>query len=147
VPVLSRANLKARDESKITLFANKGEAIVFWLSVAGLIFLAIISVFRYYSNKSLYMSESEKQTLLSKVDNLERTNQLYLSQLDSLKTVLHHNEMQIHTLSEELQKLKATWSKKSVVKKTTPIKKPTKKVRVDNRRNRRVLEEFRIKRP
>ena len=47
-----RYALKPAEKGKVRLFAHSGEAVVFWLALAGLVFLAIVSLYRgFYLQK------------------------------------------------------------------------------------------------
>jgi hypothetical protein len=89
---LKNLDLKPRDNSKIALFANKGEAIVFWVSVAGLVFLGMIVLSRHFMAKRIidkydtYVSGLED--LSQEVDSLKTQNALYMNQIDSLKKLI-----------------------------------------------------------
>ena len=83
--MLNKFDFKPKDSSKITLFANKAEAIVFWLSLAGLIFLGIISLSRFLTNKQTELETNFRQELVTRIENLEEQNRLMKSQNDSLK--------------------------------------------------------------
>ena len=81
----TRFDFKPKNSSKITLFANKAEAIVFWLSLAGLIFLGIISLSRFLSNKQSKLEIDFRRDLVTRIETLEDQSQVMKSQNDSLK--------------------------------------------------------------
>ncbi len=81
----TKFDLKPKDSSKITLFANKAEAIVFWLSLAGLIFLGIISLSRFLTNKQSELETDFRRDLIIRIETLEEQNRMMKSQNDSLK--------------------------------------------------------------
>ncbi len=81
----TKFDLKPKDSSKITLFANKAEAIVFWLSLAGLIFLGIISLSRFLTNKQSELETDFRRDLVIRIETLEEQNRVMKSQNDSLK--------------------------------------------------------------
>ncbi len=83
--MLNKFDFKPKDSSKISLFANKAEAIVFWLSLAGLIFLGIISLSRFLTNKQAELETNFRQELVTRIEKLEEQNLLMKSQNDSLK--------------------------------------------------------------
>ncbi|MFQ5709553.1 MAG: hypothetical protein ACE5HO_19015 [bacterium] len=83
--MIPKFDLKPQDQSKITLFANKAEAIVFWLALAGLIFLAIVSLFRFLTNKQAEIDKEVRKELLVKIETIEKQNQALQAQIDSLK--------------------------------------------------------------
>lgn len=88
--------MKPQDNSKITLFANKAEAIVFWLSLAGLFFLGIISLSRYLTNKQSELEKDFRQSLVNRITTLEKQNELIKSQNDSLKQEMQNLKNQIN---------------------------------------------------
>lgn len=88
ISLVTKVDLKPKDQRKITLFANKAEAIVFWLSVAGLIFLAIVSGFRYLTNQQSESDKAFRQELVTRIEALEAQNELMKSQTDSLREEL-----------------------------------------------------------
>ncbi len=81
----TKFDLKPKDSSKIRLFANKAEAIVFWLSLAGLIFLGIISLSRFLTNKQSELETDFRRDLVIRIETLEEQNRVMKSQNDSLK--------------------------------------------------------------
>jgi len=81
----TKFDFKPKDSSKITLFANKAEAIVFWLSLAGLIFLGIISLSRFLTNKQSELETDFRRDLVIRIETLEEQNRVMKSQNDSLK--------------------------------------------------------------
>ena len=83
--MLNKFDFKPKDSSKITLFANKAEAIVFWLSLAGLIFLGIISLSRFLTNKQAELETDFRRDLVTRIETLEEQNRVMKSQSDSLK--------------------------------------------------------------
>lgn len=93
--MLQKFDLTPRNSDRITLFANKAEAIVFWLAIAGLLFLAIVSLFRYLTNKQLETGEKFRSQIVRKIESLETQNQSLQNQIDSLKT-------EIETLQSEI---------------------------------------------
>ncbi len=86
--MLNKFDFKPKDSSKITLFANKAEAIVFWLSLAGLIFLGIISLSRFLTNKQAELETDFRRDLVTRIETLEEQNRVMKSQSDSLKQQL-----------------------------------------------------------
>ncbi len=83
--MFKKFDLKPQDKSKIALFANKAEAIVFWLSLAGLIFLGIISLSRFLTNKQSELETDFRRDLVIRIETLEEQNRVMKSQNDSLK--------------------------------------------------------------
>ena len=68
-------DLKPEDQRKVKLFAHRGEAIVFWMSLGALIFLVIISLFRYF-----YLDK-----IAQEYNNLARDTHPVLIELQKLK--------------------------------------------------------------
>ena len=83
--MFNKFDFKPKDLSKITLFANKAEAIIFWLSLAGLIFLGIISLSRFLTNKQSELETDFRRDLVIRIETLEEQNRVMKSQNDSLK--------------------------------------------------------------
>lgn len=81
-------DLEPQDKRKITLFANKAEAIVFWLCIAGLIFVGIVSFFRYLGSAGIEADEEFRQETLSRIRQLEEKNTMLESRVDSLESQL-----------------------------------------------------------
>ena len=88
--MFKKFDLKPQDKSKIALFANKAEAIVFWLSLAGLIFLGIISLSRFLTNKQSELETDFRRDLVTRIETLEEQNRVMKSQSDSLKQQLQN---------------------------------------------------------
>lgn len=83
-------DLKPQDDRKVALFANSGEAIVFWLSLAGLIFLAIITIYRSLALNRAPGSgipAAAQNELLQRFQQLEAQTRLYRQETDSLRRV------------------------------------------------------------
>ena len=93
--MFKKFDLKPQDKSKITLFANKAEAIVFWLSLAGLIFLGIISLSRFLTNKQSELETDFRRDLVTRIETLEEQNRVMKSQSDSLKQQLQNLKNQL----------------------------------------------------
>lgn len=95
--MFKRFDLKPKDQSKITLFANKAEAIVFWLCITGLVFLGIVSFFRYLGNRQSVANKKFREELLIRVQVLEEQNQAIRGQTDSLQTELQNLKIDMNT--------------------------------------------------
>ena len=93
--MFKKFDLKPQDKSKITLFANKAEAIVFWLSLAGLIFLGVISLSRFLTNKQSELETDFRRDLVIRIETLEEQNRVMKSQSDSLKQQLQNLKNQL----------------------------------------------------
>lgn len=89
------------------MFADRGEAIVFWISVAGLIFLAIIVLFRYFSARRLDVAHRSLQTtqteLRVRIDDLEEKNERLEISLENLRVLLQQSQLRIDTLRRALE--------------------------------------------
>ena len=93
--MFKKFDLKPQDKSKIALFANKAEAIVFWLSLAGLIFLGIISLSRFFTNKQSELETDFRRDLVTRIETLEEQNRVMKSQSDSVKQQLQNLNNQL----------------------------------------------------
>ena len=91
-----KVDFKPKDRRKVTLFANKGEAIVFWLSFSGLIFLIILFIFRFFSERRSDLDYQNIQTtqkeILLKIKKIEQQNEIYKQQIDSLRSEINRME-------------------------------------------------------
>jgi len=139
----SKINFKPVDKTPINLFANKGEAIVFWLSLAGLLFLGIISLFRYLNADLIRENYREKEIAVeqfqTEIESLKTQQQKYQNQVRSLQERLTQSRNQIQELNKAIQQSKAGIISPG---KDDRILKPKK-----DERSKKVLEEFQIKRP
>ncbi len=92
-------DFKPKDQTKITLFANKGEAIVFWVSVAALLFLAMLFVFRYFTGQqteAIYQQfRDSRQEMMMKIEELEEENDIIQQKVDSLEAVLKNYRVKL----------------------------------------------------
>ena len=93
----TKFDFKPKKSSKITLFANKAEAIVFWLSLAGLIFLGIISLSRFLTNKQSKLEVDFRRDLVTRIETLEDQSRMMKSQNDSLRKELENLERHLNT--------------------------------------------------
>jgi len=98
------------DQSKLKLFANKGEAAVFWICICGLVILVFFTVFRYYSLSKLRnayggIEITPKQTLV-RIDNLEKQGDLIKMQYDSLSMNLDDQKTMIDSMKNDVDNLK-----------------------------------------
>lgn len=84
------------NKTKIKLFANSGEAVVFWLALAGIIFLAIVSFYRAYHMQKIIDQYNEVsfqvnplilsvEHMIAVTDSLQHRTQYLSRQVDSLK--------------------------------------------------------------
>ncbi len=85
-------DFKPTERTKIKLFANTAEAIVFWMSLAGLIFLVIVSFFRfaYLSEANLKHEQFQARydNLAQKIEELALENATLEKRVDSLQQEL-----------------------------------------------------------
>ncbi|TDI92204.1 MAG: hypothetical protein E2O77_05345 [Caldithrix sp.] len=93
----TKFDFKPKNSSKITLFANKAEAIVFWLSLAGLFFLGIISLSRFLTNKQSKLEVDFRRDLVTRIETLEDQSRMMKSQNDSLRKELENLERHLNT--------------------------------------------------
>ncbi len=102
-------NLKPEKKSKVRLFANSGEAIVFWLSIGGLIFLAIISIYRVNYLQSIinqYNSIGENiNPVILKLEKLELENDSLRQTQDGLLKKIEHMKKEDELLKNNIEKL------------------------------------------
>lgn len=87
--MIGKFDFKPRSSEKISLFANKAEAIVFWLSIAGLIFLAIVSTFRYLNNRTMQLDKAFQEDLLIRLEAVETQTDSLRKELQNLNSLLN----------------------------------------------------------
>lgn len=106
--LFSRFKFKPKDSSQITLFANKAEAIVFWLCVSGLAFLGIIVLFRYLTARAISGDHKNLQAgqveLRLAVDSLRAHNQLLEHQMADLQLQLRRAMVRADSIVDELKR-------------------------------------------
>jgi hypothetical protein len=141
--LLPRIDFKPEDQTPITLFSNWGEAIVFWLSIIGLIFLVILSVIRYFSVRQIDLDyrdlEKTQDTLVLKIEEVEQENRAYLQKIDSIDFILQYSQNEIDQLKSEINLLKKE-GLSSPVKTEIPARQPDKS-------KKNILEWFQVKKP
>jgi len=95
-------DLVPKNQTRVKLFANKAEAIVFWLCIAGLLFLAFLFVFRYFILTQLEsdISESFKSDVTKRVDDLERQNEQLLKELKEIRKKMDEIDKNIRPLGQ-----------------------------------------------
>ena len=80
---------RPQDDRKISLFANWGEAVVFWLCLGGLIFFGLITIVRSIDRSktrdTFQEFRAEQQQVLQRIEFLENQNKAFNKQNDSLK--------------------------------------------------------------
>ena len=86
-----KVDFKPQNQSKVIFFSNKGEAFVFWLSLAALIFLAILLGFRYFAYSRLEFDaiEASQSELLIRVQYLEEQNKAFEYKIERLNSELN----------------------------------------------------------
>lgn len=97
-----RFDFKPSSSSKVKLFANSGEAIVFWLCVAALIFLAIITFYRSYYLK---MIVDEYHSLGENINPILIQMQILESEKDSLSQQQDHLKTKVRVLQSTADEL------------------------------------------
>jgi len=140
--VFPTLDFKPRDPRKVTLFANTGEAIVFWLSLGGLIFVAIVTLFRYFTAERLGRDYSVlESSQLELRSTWEKQSSIMSAQIDSLKQELEKSRREIAALNVALMQtgVKDSASQKNPARPQKPVS--------TERRNRLFLETFKIERP
>ena len=73
------------DSAKNTFFANRGEKVVFWASVAGLLLVTTLTGFRYFTSKRMEQSSRQIEHLEFAVDSLQIEIAAYKAVLDSMR--------------------------------------------------------------
>jgi len=105
-----KIDFKPEDSSKLKLFANRGEAVVFWLCIGGLCILTLFTVLRYYSiNRLKKLSsfiEGQPAQMLSKIDDIEKQNIMIKAEYDNLETELEQSHVLLKTINTELDNMK-----------------------------------------
>ena len=103
-------SLKPLEKSRVRLFANSGEAVVFWLALAGILFLAIISVYRGYHLQKIIDQYNnvafEINPLILNVQRVVAINDSLKNEQETLKTKLDSVKTKTIYLDNELNKLK-----------------------------------------
>ncbi len=106
--LFSRLNFEPEDSSKITLFANRAEAIVFWLCISGLVFLGIIVLFRYLTAKNITGDhkslQAVQQELRMEVDSLRSQNQMLAQQMEDMQVRLQRATARHDSMIIQLQR-------------------------------------------
>lgn len=136
-------DFKPRDRGKITLFANTAEAVVFWLSLGGLVFLGIITLFRYFTAER---TAQDYSTLVARQAELstawESRSSLMNAQIDSLKIELAKSRLEIARLNDALNQS----GRRAEFPSSSPIPSSAKPTPPE-RRNRAFLEAFKVEKP
>ena len=120
-----KVDLKPENKSKIKLFANSGEAIVFWLSLAGLLFLALVSLFRFFYLKEVvneYNSIARNvNPIIIQIEKLKEENKALKQSQNNLIKMIEDTTKQLKSeilnLREEItmiQPLPDTTAKKEI---------------------------------
>jgi hypothetical protein len=100
-----KINFKPRNNQKISLFAHWGEALVFWISISGLVLLAIITIVRAIdrsnTRKSFQELRNEQQQVYQKIELLEKQNETFIKQNDSLWIIIHQLKSDPYSTSQK----------------------------------------------
>ncbi len=101
-----KINLRPEDQSRVLLFSNKGEAIVFWLSISALIFLAVLLGFRYfaYSRLDFEAIESSQSEIFKRIQYLEEQNKMYENNLEKINFELKNYQNEVEELRNKFTK-------------------------------------------
>ena len=95
---------------KVKLFAHKGEAVVFWICLAALVFLAITSLFRYFYldkvAKEYNKRVGEAHPIVLQLNELQAENDSLRQEQISLKQVVSALEDSALQFRSDLSKLK-----------------------------------------
>ena len=95
---------------KVRLFANSAEAIVFWLSIGGLIFLALISFYRANYLQSIinqYNSLGKNiNPIVLKLEELTLENDSLRKSQDSLLIKLNDMKKEDESLKKDIENLR-----------------------------------------
>ena len=87
-----KIDFKPQSDRKISLFKNWGEFVVFWLCLAGVILIVIITIVRWIDHSktrnTFHELRTEQQQVLQKIELLEKQNRLLKEQADSLSAEL-----------------------------------------------------------
>lgn len=131
-----------QSDEKVKLFAHWGEAIVFWLSLSALVFLAIVTTFRYFYLRNARIEFSKLDTaqkqILEKVEQLEVVTDKHEVLLDTLSVQARDITQRVEQIRTELE------TRRSQIK-SPASGEPTSAPTQPPGRSRRVLEEFQIK--
>ena len=112
-------DLKPQDQRKVKLFAHRGEAIVFWISLGALIFLAIISLFRYFYLDKIADQYNklvgEAHPIILQLKDIKAQNDSLKKEQTWLKESLFMMEDSTKQLKADMQKLRQEKLQKPVV--------------------------------
>ena len=90
------------DSAKNTFFANRGEKVVFWASVFGLLLVALLSGFRYLRSEESSTMTIKINRLQVDVDSLLAQQHVYKSLADSLQNEITFQQERIGSLEKML---------------------------------------------
>lgn len=86
-------DLKPEDQRKVKLFAHRGEAVVFWISLAALIFLILISLFRYFYLDKIVKEYNklagQTHPVMLKLNEVKTQNEFLLTRQQQFADSLH----------------------------------------------------------
>ncbi len=110
-------DLKARDQRKVKLFAHRGEAVVFWISLGALIFLAIISLFRYFYLDKIVVEYNrlagEAHPIVLQLREIKAQNDSLKTEQVNMSDSLRFMRKNLEQLKIKLKKIQQTKAKRS----------------------------------
>ena len=108
--MLSRVDFSPASRARVKLFANWGEAMVFWLSLGGLLFLAIVSGFRYATKQLVATDfrslERSQRALVAEVRRLTSEKETIEEQLRVIHARLDTSQVHLAQAQSEFAKIK-----------------------------------------
>ena len=69
-------------------FAHKGEKIIFWTCITGLVLVFLLTAWRYTHSTRVNELKAKIEQLSQEVERLEYQNELYKNKIDSLENQL-----------------------------------------------------------
>jgi uncharacterized protein HemX len=90
--------------AKSTFFANKGEKVVFWTSVVGLLLVVLLSGINYLRSTEARTTTARINQLQVGVDSLLTQQHAYESLIDSLRNEIASQQAEIGSLEKTLEK-------------------------------------------
>jgi len=115
---------------KVKLFAHKGEAVVFWICVAALVFWTITSLFRYFylekAVEEFNKLSDDSHPVVLQLKELKADNDSLLVEQNSLKQTVAALEDSASQLRSDISRLR----RKTVPAVSPSVVKPKTKVRI-----------------